>query len=178
LRIDQRRFDNLRLLRQAPAITDVAQLDPTGKEQLRVSRLAGDLSEHPDYSHDPKFTEAVAKKFYYGPMYLRRQSEPFMTLAVAGTRRDAGVTVVEVGLKLIWDVVSRSLVGERRQAYVIDTQNRLIAHTDISLVLRNTDLTLPIWSAISAPVKLAVELVAVSGSIVAFQAFHSPMSRS
>jgi two-component system, NtrC family, sensor kinase len=141
LRIDQRRFDNLRLLRQAQAITDVAQLDPTGKEQLRVSRFAGDLTEHPDYSHDPKFTEAVAKKFYNGPMYLRRQSEPFMTLAVAGSRRDAGVTVVEVGLKLVWDVVSQRLVGERRQAYVIDTQGRLIAHTDISLVLRNTDMT-------------------------------------
>ena len=64
-----------------------------------------------------------------------------MTLAVAGTRRDAGVTVVEVGLKLVWVLVSQSVVGDHRQAYVIDTQGRLIAHTDISLVLRNTDMT-------------------------------------
>src|ERR1700692_1912466 len=38
--LEQRRFDGLRLLRQVPAITELAQLDPTGKDQLRVSRLA------------------------------------------------------------------------------------------------------------------------------------------
>ena len=37
--IDQRRFDGLRLLRQVPAITELSQLDATGHEQLRVSRL-------------------------------------------------------------------------------------------------------------------------------------------
>src|SRR5207302_3540878 len=41
--IDQRRFDGLRLLRQVPAITELAQLDSSGKEQLRVSRLAMDV---------------------------------------------------------------------------------------------------------------------------------------
>jgi two-component system, NtrC family, sensor kinase len=41
--IEQRRFDGLRLLRQVPAITELAQLDSVGKEQLRVSRLAMDL---------------------------------------------------------------------------------------------------------------------------------------
>ena len=41
--IDQRRFDALRLLRQVPAITELAQLDATGKERLRVSRLAMDV---------------------------------------------------------------------------------------------------------------------------------------
>jgi hypothetical protein len=38
--IEQRRFDALRLLRQVPAITELAQVDSTGKERLRVSRLA------------------------------------------------------------------------------------------------------------------------------------------
>jgi two-component system, NtrC family, sensor kinase len=60
-----------------------------------------------DLSNDPKFAEAVARKVYYGPVYFRRESEPYMTLAIAGTRRDAGVSVAEVNLKLIWDVVPR-----------------------------------------------------------------------
>src|SRR5947209_18784242 len=34
--IEQRRFDALRLLRQVPAITELAQVDSTGKERLRV----------------------------------------------------------------------------------------------------------------------------------------------
>jgi signal transduction histidine kinase len=139
---EQRRFDGLRLLRQVPAITELAQLDSTGKEQLRVSRLAMDVvGSQADYSQEPKFTEAVAKKVYYGPVYFRRESEPYMTLALAGTRRDAGVSVAEVNLKLIWDVVTGIKVGERGQAFVIDARGRLIAHPDISLVLRNTDMT-------------------------------------
>jgi signal transduction histidine kinase len=140
--IEQRRTDGQRLLRQVPAITELAQLDSSGKEQLRVSRLAMDVvGSQTDLSQDPKFTEAVAHKVYYGPVYFRRESEPYMTLALAGTRRDAGVSVAEVNLKLIWDVILQIKVGDRGQAYVVDAQGRLIAHPDISLVLRNTDMT-------------------------------------
>jgi signal transduction histidine kinase len=140
--IEQRRFDALRLLRQVPAITELAQVDSTGKERLRVSRLAMDVVDSGlDLSKDPKFTEAVAHKVYYGPVYFRRESEPYMTLALAGTRKDAGVSIAEVNLKLIWDVVSLIKVGERGHAYVVGPGGRLIAHPDISLVLRNTDMS-------------------------------------
>jgi signal transduction histidine kinase len=140
--IEQRRFDALRLLRQVPAITELAQVDSTGKERLRVSRLAMDVVDSGlDLSRDPKFTEAVAHKVYYGPVYFRRESEPYMTLSLAGTRKDAGVSIAEVNLKLIWDVVSQIKVGERGHAYVVDARGRLIAHPDISLVLRNTDMS-------------------------------------
>ncbi|MBH5388305.1 sensor histidine kinase [Bradyrhizobium diversitatis] len=140
--IEQRRFDALRLLRQVPAITELAQVDSTGKERLRVSRLAMDaLDSGIDLSADPKFTEAVAHKVYYGPVYFRRESEPYMTLALAGARKDAGVSIAEVNLKLIWDVVSQIKVGEHGHAYVVGPEGRLIAHPDISLVLRNTDMS-------------------------------------
>src|SRR6516225_15563 len=140
--LDQRRFDALRLLRQVPAITELAQIDAAGHEQLKVSRLTIDVvGSGIDYSHKPEFTEAVAHKVYYGPVYFRRESEPYMTLAIAGTRRDAGVSVAEVNLKLIWDVVSKIKVGEHGRAYVVDSGGRLIAHPDINLVLRNTDMS-------------------------------------
>jgi len=140
--LEQRRFDALRLLRQVPAITELAQVDASGKEQLRVSRLAMDVvGSGTDLSKDPKFFEAVKNKIYYGPVYFRRQSEPYMTLSLAGTRRDTGVSIAEVNLKLIWDVVTKIKVGQTGQAYVVDKRGRLIAHPDISLVLRNTDMT-------------------------------------
>ena len=140
--IEQRRFDALRLLRQVPAVTELALLDASGHEQLRVSRLAMDVvGSNLDLSADPKFAEAVAHKVYYGPVYFRRESEPYMTLALAGTRRESGVSVAEVNLKLMWDVVSQIKVGERGDSYVVDREGRLIAHPDISLVLRNTDMS-------------------------------------
>ena len=140
--LQDRRFDALRLLRQVPAITELSQIDSTGKERLRVSRLAMDVVDSGlDLSKDPKFAEAVANKVYYGPVYFRRESEPYMTLSLAGTRKDAGVSIAEVNLKLIWDVVSQIKVGERGHAYVVGSGGRLIAHPDISLVLRNTDMS-------------------------------------
>ncbi|QOG19871.1 MULTISPECIES: ATP-binding protein [Bradyrhizobium] len=140
--VEQRRFDALRLLRQVPAITELAQVDATGRERLRVSRLAMDaIDSGIDLSDDPKFTEAVAHKVFYGPVYFRRDSEPYMTLAQAGSRKDAGVSIAEVNLKLIWDVVSQIKVGQHGHAYVVGPEGRLIAHPDISLVLRNTDMS-------------------------------------
>ena len=139
--IEQRQFDALRLLRQVPAVTELVEIDGNGREQLHVSRIAMDvIGSRTDYSHNPKFTRAVANGVYYGPVYFRNASEPYMSLAISGASRDAGVSVAEVNLKFIWDVVSQIQVGQHGLAYVVDGNGRLIAHPDISLVLRNTDL--------------------------------------
>ena len=50
------------------------------------------------------------------------------------------MTVAEVNLKFIWDVVSQIQVGKAGHAYVVDARGNLIAHPDISLVLQKTDL--------------------------------------
>ena len=137
--LDQRRFVFLRLLRQVPAITEVSYLDAAGKEQLRVSRLAMDVvGSQTDFSAEPKFREAKAGHTHYGPVYFRKESEPYMTIAMAGSGSSAGVTVVEVNLKFIWDVVSQIKVGKAGQAYAVDGRGNLLAHPDISLVLQKT----------------------------------------
>ncbi len=140
--MEQRELDGIRLLRQVPAITELSLLDDQGREQLRISRQAMDrVGGNVDFSAEEKFKAAVANKVYYGPVEFRRGSEPFMTLSVAGARREAGVSVAEVNLTHIWDVVSQIHVGRGGRAYVVGGDGRLIAHPDISLVLRNTDLS-------------------------------------
>ena len=140
--LEQRRFEYLQLLRQAPAVTEVSHLDAQGHEELRVSRLAMDvIGSGTDYSTDPKFTEAKSRKTWFSPVYFRKESEPYITVAIAGTGRDSGVTVAEVNLKFIWDVISRIKVGQAGYAYVVDTRGLLIAHPDIGLVLRKTDFS-------------------------------------
>ena len=140
--LEQRRFDFLRLLRQAPAITEVSYIDSDGREQIKVSRLAMDkLAGEADMSQDPKFAHARANKRYVSPVYFRKESEPYLTMAIAGAGRSGGVTVAEVNLKFIWDVVSRIHVGKAGAAYVVDERGLLIAHPDIGVVLRKTDLS-------------------------------------
>jgi two-component system, NtrC family, sensor kinase len=140
--VEQRRFDYVRLLRQVPAITELVQLDSQGREQLKVSRLAMDVvGSNADYADDPRFREAQGRRIWYSPVHFRKESEPYMTIAVARSGRQAGVTLAEVNLKLIWDVVTGIRLGRTGYAYVVDRDARLIAHPDISLVLRNTDLS-------------------------------------
>ncbi|MBM4440805.1 MAG: GAF domain-containing protein [Candidatus Rokubacteria bacterium] len=137
--LEQRRIDFLRLLRQVPAITELSHVDAEGREQLHVSRLAMDvIGEGRDLSADPRFTTARAAKIYHGPVYFRKESEPYMTLALA--QSGGGVTIAEVNLKFIWDVVSQIAIGQAGRAFVVDGAGTLIAHPDISLVLQKTNL--------------------------------------
>lgn len=140
--IEQRRFAMRLLLRQVPAITEIVAADADGHEQLRISRLDMDVvGSGADLSRGSKFAGALARKVYYGPVYFRGQSEPYMSVALAGARRDTGVIIAEVNLKFIWDVVSQIKVGEKGKAYVVDAAGRLIAHPDIGLVLSNSDFS-------------------------------------
>ena len=137
---DRHRFDALRLLRQAPAITEVTLVDGKGIERLHVSRTDPDVAmSGVDRSTDPAVVGARAAHVWFGPLTLHRGSEPFMTVAVAGARPSAGVTIAEINLKLIWDVISAIHIGKTGEAFVLDDIGRLVAHPDISLVLRGAD---------------------------------------
>jgi signal transduction histidine kinase len=139
---EQRRLDFLWLLRQVPSVSEVSYLDATGKEQLRVSRLGVDeVRSQKDYSTEPKFLQAMTEKNYFGPVYFLQHSEPYMTLAMKRLGQSDGVTVAELNLKLVWDVVSQIKAGQRAYAYVVDSHGILIAHPDISLVLQKSDLS-------------------------------------
>jgi signal transduction histidine kinase/ActR/RegA family two-component response regulator len=140
--MEQWRFDAVRLLREVPAITELTQLDADGRELSRMSRQAEDvIASEIDHSREPAFIDAMAKKLHFGPVYFLEGSEPYMTLALAGARRENGVIIAQVNLKFIWDVVSRIKVGRHGVAYVVDAQSRLIAHPDISLVLGNINMS-------------------------------------
>ncbi len=139
---DEWQFDAVRLLHQVPALTEIVQLDATGREQFRMSREAPDvIQSRSDHSKEASFIQAMAHKVYYGPVYFVGESQPYMTVAMAGVRPEFGVIVGQVNLTFIWDVVSQIQVGKHGQAYVIDDAARLIAHPDISLVLRKTDMS-------------------------------------
>ena len=139
---DERRIEFLKLIRQVPAVTDIAQIDSTGREQLLASRLAMDVvGSQRDRSEEPAFKAARPGQTYFGPVYFRKETEPYMTIAVKAGGEAGSVTLAEVNLKFIWDVVSRIRIGEKGKAYVVDDTGHLVADPDIGLVLKKTDLS-------------------------------------
>jgi signal transduction histidine kinase len=137
---DQQRLEFLRPLLTLAEITEVTYLDSSGRETLRLSRLDLEGGRLIDFSNDPKFIEPRNGKTYFSPVYFRSESEPYLTIAVAERAASPGVVVAEVNLTFVGDVVSTISVGSAGRAYVVDGHGLLIAHPDISLVLRGTDL--------------------------------------
>jgi two-component system, NtrC family, sensor kinase len=140
------RFELIKLLKIAPAITEASAIDSNGREQAVVSRLRVILSEDlKDRSSDEVFLMARKGQTFFSPIYFVRKSEPYMIIAVPIERfvgESLGVLIAEVSLKYIWDVVSRIKVGQAGYAYVVSGQGDLIAHPDNSLVLQKRNLAL------------------------------------
>jgi signal transduction histidine kinase/CheY-like chemotaxis protein len=140
--VEDVRINAIRLLRLTPAIAEIAQIDANGREQLRVSRQVRDvIGSQADFSQSPAFLAAKANGVYYGPVYFFRETEPYLTLALRGPGSEPAVTVAEVNLRFMWDVVSEIKVGASGQALVVDAQGHLIAHPNRLLVLQDTDLS-------------------------------------
>jgi hypothetical protein len=78
--LELRRIDYLKLLRQVPAITEAAWLDPQGREQVRVSRLTMDAQGQAiDRSGELVFTEPMAGRVWRSAVSFRKQTEPYIT---------------------------------------------------------------------------------------------------
>jgi adenylate cyclase len=134
---ERHRVDALRLLRLVPAISSITLVDQTGRERTFVSRLGlNRIGRGADMSAHPAVAGARAGKTWYGPVRYERDTEPYMTIAVTGNRAATGIAIAEINLKLIWDVIAAIRIGDTGFAVVVDDDGRLIAHPDISLVLR------------------------------------------
>ncbi|MEO7937058.1 MAG: GAF domain-containing protein, partial [Burkholderiaceae bacterium] len=139
--LDLRRIEFLKLLRQVPEVTDIAYVDASGREQLAVSRLGMDVvASEKDRSQEAAFRQARFGRSWFGPVYFRKDTEPYMTIASRAGGDDGPVTVAEVNLKFIWDVVKRIKIGEKGKAFVVDDKGLLVADPDIGLVLRKTSM--------------------------------------
>ncbi|MGW9332769.1 cache domain-containing protein [Bosea sp. NPDC055594] len=150
---ERRRLDAFRLLRQVPAVVSLTLVDATGRERVFVSRLGlNKVETGADHSVSPALRKVRPGGAWYGPVTFHAGSEPFMTIAVAGTRSAVGVAVAEVNLKLIWDVISAIRIGRTGGAFVLDQPGRLIAHPDISLVLRADEAAIQPLQALRASI--------------------------
>ena len=140
--LEQRRLEFLKLQRVAHEITDIAQIDAKGREQLSVSRLKMDESgKGHDRSQDAAFKSARPGQTWFSPVYFRKETEPYISIAVRSGGASGPVTVADVNLKFMWDIITRIRIGQKGKAYVVDDTGHLIADPDIGLVLRKTNLS-------------------------------------
>jgi adenylate cyclase len=136
-------FQLVKLLKIIPAISAIAAVDITGSERIKLSRLEMIRPEDLKLrATDQAFLTASKDATYIGPVYFIHESEPYAQIAVPIKRftKVVGVLIAEVNLKHIWKVISEIQAGETGYAYVVSGDGKLIAHPDISMVLKGRNL--------------------------------------
>lgn len=141
--LDHRRAE-VEALGRIPAITEIALLDAEGKEQFRASSL-GPADDGLERRSWDKAVAGVKSgrpyRTYRSPVYFLHGAEPYMTIAMAVGVKEAGITVAEVDLEFLLEGISRIKVGKAGYAYAVDQRGLLIAHPDLNLVLKKTNLS-------------------------------------
>ena len=128
-----------RLLKLVPAISELRSVDAAGREQLRVSRIDPDeVGKARPVGNHAAFLGALKDGVHYGGTYFKEGSEPYITIAVRDEGSDKRVTMAEVNLKFVGDLIREIRFGYDGRAFVIDGEHHLVAHPDIRHVLRKT----------------------------------------
>jgi len=148
--VEQRRADYAELLNRVPAIEQIFQLDGLGHEQLRLSHHSVSFGSGADFSHDMRFTQTVAKGVAYAPVFFR-EKQPFMSIAVAHSGRDAGASVAEINLRFLSEYVDEAQLGKAGTAYVVDSHGVLLASSDKNMLPGGNLSALPQIAALLKP---------------------------
>lgn len=131
-----------RLLKINPGFRELTIIGADGIEELRVDRLRlVDRNETHDYSAVPYFIQARGGQENFGDIAVTPDGEPYTTIAVpirsvTGVR---GVLVATYNLRSL--VVALQDPGiSRGTAYIVDRNGFLIAHPNITQLLRRPNL--------------------------------------
>ena len=135
-------YEYERLMKLLPAITEIEHIDAAGRRATRVSRTdANEIGVAPTPGLGAAIAEAARIGKWYGATYLREGNLPYVSMAIAAPGRQNGVSIAQINLKFITDVVAQIKVGADGKAYIVDSANQLVAHPNLSLVLRRPDLS-------------------------------------
>jgi signal transduction histidine kinase len=133
-----------RLLLVTPAIEEAVAINVAGHIRLQASRFRAILPEDKEEMPPHTAFEAAKKgKSFFGSVYFARGSEPYSSIAVPIERFTGeliGILWARVNLKYIWEIIQDIKIGKTGYAYIVTRSGDLVAHPDLSLVLRRHNL--------------------------------------
>jgi len=124
--LKQHSADYSQLLNQVAPVTQLQLLDGQGREMLRQTRNQAIVGSRADFARDPRFVEAVARGIGRAPAEFRG-SQPFMSIGLAHSGPNAGVTIADIDLGFLGDFLGDAQVGKSTFAYVVDPRGRVLA---------------------------------------------------
>jgi signal transduction histidine kinase/CheY-like chemotaxis protein/HAMP domain-containing protein len=138
-----------------PSFNQISLLNADGLETTRVSRFKLILeSDLIDWASSEEFIVPVTTgNAYYSQIYFDSESgEPHIKLSLPlldlASLEVTGALVTEINLRGMWYLVNSLRVGSTGAAFITDDHGRVIAHTNRSIVLKNTVFQVPVKTTV------------------------------
>ena len=162
------------LLSYRSAFKSLVLLDSQGQEQVHIERSSVPPSEPDNLAKADEFViPKTSGQTYYGPVHFDATTgQPFITIAVplfdVRTGLVDGGLVSEVHFQRIWDLITNLQTSPGQSVYIVDAQNKVVAHQNPSVVLRGTTFHVPDQDGIQpglngSSVVLAVDKIRLGG---------------
>jgi signal transduction histidine kinase len=127
------RAEHHRLMKLIPAIDSIQVLDAAGVARMAVHRR--DLDRPKRGMEDQSLLDRARKRgAAIGRVAFRNGIEPVVGFAVAA--RNNEVIIAELNLRSVSDIVTQLRVGSAGQAWLVDGEDRIVAHRDAGRTLR------------------------------------------
>jgi PAS domain S-box-containing protein len=140
---DKQRSILSKLLAYHDVFEELTLLDGQGQELVRINRL-NIISELGDRAAASELVSPqTSGQTYYSPVWFDEATgEPLMTIAAplldAQTGLVDAVLVSDVRVKKIWSLITNLQIGPGQDVYVVDAQDKVVAHRDPWVVLQGT----------------------------------------
>lgn len=126
---EDRRTEFHRLMKIVPSLDSIRAVDQAGHVRIAVSRRDLDRPAETVFSAPALLARARKDGAAVGPVF-RNGTEPSVMLAAANRGESGEVLVAELNLRAVSDIVTGLKVGSSGHAFLVDADNRLIAHRD------------------------------------------------
>ena len=130
-------------LGRLPGIAEISLSDQNGLEYFRASHRPGTevVSSLSHISPSAWLNTVKLGQSYRSPVYFVQKTKPYFTMAMAVGPEQAGITVAEIPLDFLLDDLQHSHQSDHGDTYVLDSQGRLLAHSNPAWSLGSTDFS-------------------------------------
>ncbi len=125
-------------LTYSPALLEIVRVDAQGNVLATTDRDKPLLSSSFTIPQSRWFTQSKAGETYLSNVQISTNSEPYLIISVPAS--DGGVVAGRLQMNVLWNVVSNLTFGETGQAYVVNQDGEIVAHTEPEVALNRTTL--------------------------------------
>ena len=164
------------LLLLEPAFEELTLVDGQGHERAHASRSRLESSGHTRARRTCRPRRMSGQIYYSAVRFEQESGEPLITIGVplldARTGQLDALFIGEVRMKTIWDLIADVRLSPSQTAYIVDAEQRVVAHRNPSVVLRGTRFAVPGQDGVQPGLSHSTGVLAVSTVRLGGQSFH------